>query len=91
MKTITIKHVQIFEKYLGDDDGFARSGTGKEKEYFQKGEWALIGNIIQDLELIENGLASKKYEEEINRNLQEELESDAIEALKRKTKKHNQS
>ena len=86
MKSITIKHVQIFEKYLGDVDGFARCSTEKENGYFQKDEWFLIDNLLQDLELIKKGLASKHYEEEINRNLKETVEPDAIELLKRKTK-----
>jgi hypothetical protein len=84
---ITKKHVRIFHKYLGDDDGFACCGTSNEKEYFQKGEWALIGNILQDLELVENGLTSEQYKE-LNIRLNKEFEFDAIEALKRKTKKH---
>ncbi|WP_150087011.1 hypothetical protein [Adhaeribacter rhizoryzae] len=82
---ITKEHVRIFDKYLGDDDGFARCSTSHEKEYFQKGEWELIVSILQDLALVNNELASKQCEEELNIRLNKHVEFDAIEVLKRKT------
>ncbi len=58
---ITKQKIQIFERYEGDLDGFARMGSGNEKELFENDDWFLIDSFLQDIELINKGLSSIDY------------------------------
>ena len=60
--TITLEHIDIFNKYSGDGDHLVRVGTSKEHELFQGEEWSFIEQTFQDLELINKGLVSVAYE-----------------------------
>jgi hypothetical protein len=62
---LKIEHLRIYYRYDGDIDAWARSGSRHEKEIMTDEYWSLIDNFQQDLELIRNGLASKKYESEV--------------------------
>jgi len=59
---ITENKIKIYAKYGGDEDYFSRSGTAEEKQAIVGNEWYEIQNIIQDLNLIKNKVASDEYE-----------------------------
>ncbi|WP_162426144.1 hypothetical protein [Pontibacter pudoricolor] len=61
MKRITIDKLNIYQKYGGDNDGFARAGKEVEKQKLNSEDWALIDELIQSLELINHGLASGDF------------------------------
>lgn len=58
---LTLEHLRIFHRYNGDIDSWARSGSKKENEIMSDEYWSLIDNFQQDMELIRNGIASKKF------------------------------
>jgi hypothetical protein len=61
MKRITIDKLSIYQKYGGDNDGFARAGKEVEKQKLNNEDWALIDDFVQSLNLINNGLASGDF------------------------------
>jgi len=81
---ITLEKLRIFEKYDGDADGFARTGKKSEKEIFKNQDWLLIDSMIQDLELIKNGLCSKNFESMTFEKLKNKFDSESIELIKNK-------
>lgn len=58
---ITIEKYQIYRKFSGDGDGFARLASKTDKELFDSNDWAMINSFIQDIELINKGLVSTDY------------------------------
>jgi len=61
MKRITIDKLNIYRKYGGDIDDFARTGQEIEKQNFSSNDWELIDNFVQSLTLINNGLTSDGF------------------------------
>ncbi|WP_149304152.1 hypothetical protein [Pareuzebyella sediminis] len=62
---ITKDKLKIYKKYSGNIDSWARSGKRKEHELMSDDDWHLIGELIQELELIEKGLVSEDYKDRI--------------------------
>lgn len=58
---ITIEKYQVFRKYSGDSDGFARLASKIDKKLFDSNDWQMIDSFIQDIELINKGLVSTDY------------------------------
>lgn len=81
---ITATKFKIFEKYNGDGDGFVRTGTKLEKECLDYNDWLLIDSMIQDLQLVKNGLSSKTFENQINQKLHDEFDSEARELIQKR-------
>ena len=81
---ITAAKFKIFEKYNGDGDGFVRIGTKSEKECLDYNDWLLIDSMIQDLQLVKNGLSSKSFENQINKKLNNEFDSEAKELIQKR-------
>jgi hypothetical protein len=81
---ITAAKFKIFEKYSGDGDGFVRNGTKSEKECLDYNDWLVIDSMIQDLQLVINGLSSKTFENQINKKLFDEFDSEARELIQKR-------
>ncbi|MCM1567348.1 MAG: hypothetical protein NC238_15690 [Dehalobacter sp.] len=81
---ITATKFKIFEKYNGDGDGFVRTGTKSEKECLDYNDWLIIDSMIQDLQLVKNGLSSKTLENKINQKLHDEFDSEARELIQKR-------
>lgn len=80
---ITRKKIEIFKKYNGDPDHFARVGTSQDKINISDEEWSLIGVFIQDLELVNKGLASDTFVNRLEERIKENIESvDVLQELK---------
>lgn len=84
MKPITIEKLKIFEQYEGDEDSFARAGRKREKDLFQIGEWNLIKNFQQRLEMIEKGLTSSDFQTKTLTDLKEVADSTTFDLLTKK-------
>lgn len=74
---ITRAKIAIYEKFGGDIDGRARSGTARDHELITDDEWYLINNLVQRLTVIENGLASTEFTEETYKLLKTDVAADA--------------
>ncbi len=61
MKRITIDKLNIYRKYSGDIDGFAKSGQETEKQNISSDDWGLIDEFSQSLKLINNNLTSSDF------------------------------
>ncbi|CAM3863065.1 hypothetical protein POKO110462_22440 [Pontibacter korlensis] len=81
MKRITIDKLNIYQKYGGDNDGFARAGKEVEKQKLNSEDWALIDELIQSLELISNGLASGDFAKKTLSRLAEMADEQAYRQL----------
>ncbi|MBC5993225.1 hypothetical protein [Pontibacter cellulosilyticus] len=81
MKRITIEKLNIYHKYSGDNDGFARAGKVIEKQKLNREDWALIDEFIQSLELISKGLASDNFSKRTLIKLTELTDEQAYEQL----------
>lgn len=57
---LTIKKLKVYEYYKGDVDSFARAGK-RGKKMIEDKEFYLIANLIQDIKMVDKGLASKSY------------------------------
>jgi len=62
-KMITQAVLKVYTKYSGDGDAFSRVGTKKEREIFKDIDFYTIDDLIQDIKLINNGLASNDFKE----------------------------
>ena len=79
---ITKQKIEIYKKFYGDSDGFVRIGSNAEKELMKYDDWALIDSMLQDLELIEKGLASKAFKNQIDSKLKENFDFESIEIIR---------
>jgi len=72
---ITLAKLNIYEKMNGDIDHFVRVGTKKEKLIIEEKDWFTIQNFLQDLELVEKGLASKDYLMKLTQKLNSKIDN----------------
>lgn len=80
---ITLKHIEIYRKYCGDGDGFARCATKEEKAIMDYKHWSLIDTLVQDLSIIKKGLASTSFINLTEEKLKENSDSkETVEAIK---------
>jgi len=85
---ITLRQIEIFKKYSGDIDHLYRIGSANEKSNFSDNDWSLIASFVQDLELVKKGLAAESFIKNLDLQLKQNLESEAIlEKLKTITQK----
>lgn len=74
MNLITKEHLRIFDLYESNSDSLARVGTKKEKELFKNNNlFEKINELIHNQYLIKNKLASKKFSEELNIEIEKNL------------------
>jgi hypothetical protein len=69
---ITKGKLTVFKKYNGDGDDWARSGNA---EFMSNEDWHLIEQLLADLRLISNGLASEGYAETTEHKLRTNCDS----------------
>jgi len=69
---ITIEKLKIFEKYNGLD--FDRASV-KDLKILDYSEYMLTDRLIQDIRLIQKGIAATTYEEQTNVLLEESCDS----------------
>ncbi len=80
---ITQDKIKIYKRYSGDIDSWMRSGSKKEKLVMNDDDWYIIDGLIQDFSLVEKGLASLTFNNDLNNRLKENCDSEkTIQALK---------
>ena len=63
---LSIRHLEVYESFGGDLDGWARSG---DTSIINDADWYLIDELVQDLNMLKSGLASKSLEATIRDKL----------------------
>jgi hypothetical protein len=80
---LTEEKLDIYIRYNGDIDNWARGVKKKEKLIMSDNDWYVIAGLIQDLSIIKKGLASEGFENSVNCKLRENLNDQGIEKIKR--------
>lgn len=73
---ITGKKIGIFNRYNGDIDGWARNNSTKEKLIIEDNDWYLIDSFLQDLFLVQKGLASSDFIVNLENKLKENCDGE---------------
>ncbi len=73
---ITENKLKLYAKYNGDIDEWARNNSKKELSIMSDDDWFLINGFIQDLTLVENGLASLGFRNSLNDRLKESCDTE---------------
>jgi hypothetical protein len=80
---ITKEKLTMFKYYNGDIDAFGH-GPKRDKKVISENEFHVIDNLIQDIRLVQKGLAGNEYETELNKRLEESCDtSETIDYLKK--------
>lgn len=74
---VTENKIKVYKRYDGDIDVWARSGSKKEKSIMTDEDWYVIDGLIQDLSMVEKGLASSDFNENLNVKLKKICDSDS--------------
>ena len=72
---LSIPHLEVYESFGGDIDGWARSG---DTSIINDADWHLIDELVQDLNMLKSGLASKSLEATIRDKLIAATESQDV-------------
>jgi hypothetical protein len=77
---ITQEKIDVFRTYKGDiyARDKAMEGLYGNDQWFNEEEWLFVQNLLQDLKLIANGLASESYAEEVEDRLLKSCENDKV-------------
>lgn len=70
--------MSIYKAYNGDGDGFVRSASIEEKASMSYEDWRLIDNFLQDIYLVQKGIASHEFSQELCRRLREKVENKTV-------------
>lgn len=65
--------IDIFLKYNGDADGFARCATNLEKDEMTDKIWSLINDIVFDLHSLNSNLVSMEKAKSITDELEKHI------------------
>ena len=85
----TSENLGIYSRYKGDIDMWARIGKQKEQQVMTDDDWFFIDGFLQAIKLVNSGLASKEYAEELERRLEQNCaDKETIEALKKMAKEN---
>jgi len=63
---ISLENLNIYKKYNGDIDGWARSADRNELELIDDSEWLLIDQLIQQIQMVNSGVTSESFENQLN-------------------------
>ena len=83
---ITIKEIEIFQKFNGDIDHFARVGSSKDKREITDKDWYLLNSLLQDIEIVEKGLSSDDFKKKLEIQLKENFDNEETLTAFKKTK-----
>jgi hypothetical protein len=66
---ITKAAVQVYREFNGNPNGYAQAVTPAQRAVLPERDWTLILDFIQDLYLVQQGLASPDYTARLERRL----------------------
>jgi len=73
---IKAEQLHIYNHYHGDIDMWTRTGKLSEKKLMTSDTWHLIDNLIQDIAIARNGLASEKFISNLKNRLSENCDNE---------------
>ncbi len=73
---ITQEKLNIYKKYSGNMESWDRFGKKKDKRIMPYKEWEMIDELIQNLELVEKGLASVDFKLQTLKKLSQACDSE---------------
>jgi len=79
---ITKAKLNIYKKYEGDGDMFVRCKNKSERDVIGNGDFGLIDDLLQNIEIVDKGLASQSFKDKLANDLREKVDSDCIDLLK---------
>ena len=79
---VTKTKLEIYKKYDGDGDMFVRCMTKSERDLIDNGDFGLIDDLTQNIEIVDNGLASQTFIGNLGKDLGAKLAPDCIDLLK---------
>lgn len=87
---LTIEKLNIYKKYSGDIDLWARLRKKNEISLMNDNDWKLIDDLIQSLELIKKNVASENFKFQTFERIQAVCEDEETQnSLKSLGEKHN--
>ncbi|CCE23010.1 hypothetical protein [Methylotuvimicrobium alcaliphilum] len=80
---ITLEMVELYKKYGGDIDGWARTAVSNEKSVMSDADWYEIDAFVHEYGLVKSGLASARYAEKLHHRMSAAVsDEDALQGLK---------
>jgi hypothetical protein len=87
---LTYNKIKLYIKFKGDIDGWARANKQPSEEMSDK-DWFLIEGLIQDIVLVQRGLASIDFANNLTQRLEVECDGkETIQQLEKLAAEHNQ-
>jgi len=71
---ITNEKLRIYERFNGDADEFSRWATPGERNLITDQEWNLIDELVQNVSIIQAGLASSGFEAKVRERVSEAID-----------------
>jgi len=68
---ITKAKLEIYIKYKGDGDMFVRCKTKSERELIDNNDFGIIDDLLQNIEIVDNGLASQFFIDKLTIDLRD--------------------
>jgi hypothetical protein len=78
---ITKAKIEIYKKYKGDGDMFVRCMTKSEQNIMGKDDFRLIDDLLQNIEIVNKGLASLTFKNKLTSDFMDKVEPDCIDLL----------
>jgi hypothetical protein len=75
---ITMQMLDIFARFRGDIDGFARGGKAAEKDAIPDENWRCIDELLQEIFVLQKGLVTPEYRERIVERLRVQTEGPLV-------------
>ncbi len=68
---ITQEKIRLYQHFKGDVDMWARVGSKKQRAILDDGDWSLIDSCLQDIFIVNKGLASQSFSDNLDKKLNE--------------------
>lgn len=79
---ITKAKIEIYKRFNGDGDMFVKCGKPYEKDLIDDNDFYIIMDLLQNIEIVDKGLASLTFKDKLTSDLIDKVESDCIDLLK---------
>ena len=79
---ITKAKIEIYKRFNGDGDMFVRCGKQHEKDLIDDNDFYTIMDLLQNIEIVDKGLASLTFKDKLTADLIDKVEPDCIDLLK---------
>jgi hypothetical protein len=73
---ITKDKIKNYKKYMGDGDMFCRCARKRKKHTTESNDFLTIDYLIQNIQIIQNGLASSTFKDKFINELKDKVDTD---------------